>query len=64
MFPLLAAPLIEQGFLHDDPWAFVIGVDPGPPLSDLIGEIAEFLVQSAARPRGTRGQDLMTGQGR
>jgi HEAT repeats len=116
LFPLLAAPLIDQGFLHDDPWhrlgwawrarsprsqgysryldaligsvahdlAFIVadfvravrpelawqpyfdpayqrtvmGIDPGPRQSDLIGEIAEFLAQSAARPRGARGHDL------
>jgi hypothetical protein len=116
LFPLLAAPLIEQGFLHDDPWyrlgwawrarsprsagysrsldaligsvahdlafiiadraravrpdlawqpyfdpacrRFVVGLNPGPPPWDLIGEIAEFLVQSASRPRGTRGHAL------
>jgi HEAT repeats len=38
--------------------SFVVGIDPGPPLSDLVGQIAEFLVQSAARPRGARGHDL------
>jgi HEAT repeats len=116
LFPLLAAELIDQGFLRDDPWyrlgrafrgrsprsqrysryldaligsvahdlafivadcaravrpdlawqpdfdtayqSFLVGIDPGPPLSDLIGQIAEFLVQSPARPRGARGHDL------
>jgi hypothetical protein len=36
----------------------VMGIDLDPPGSDLIGEIAEFLAQSAARPRGARGHDL------
>jgi HEAT repeats len=116
LFPLLAAPLIDQGFLGDDPWfrlgrawrarsprsqgysryldaligsvahdlafivadraravrpeqawrpyfdpayqRFLVGIDPGQPQSDLIGEIVEFLEQCAARPRGTRGHDL------
>jgi hypothetical protein len=116
LFPLLAAPLIEQRFLHDDPWyrlgwawrarsprsagysryldaligsvahdlafivvdcaraarpelawqpyfdtyhrRFVVGLDPGPPPWDLVDQIAEFLVQSVSRPRGTRGHAL------
>jgi hypothetical protein len=115
-FPALAAPLIEQGFLSDDPWSllgwahrahsprsagysrqldaligsmtvdlallvadcasavrpghtwqpffragydvFVLGFDPERPQADLLAEIAEFLTQTAARPRGTRGREL------
>ena len=121
-FPALAAPMIEQGFLADDPWwrlgwarralsphsqgysrqldalvgsvahdlaliiadcvravrpelawqpyfrtdrrTFVIGFDPGRPRADLIGEIADFLTQTAARPRGTRGHELRDWYGR
>jgi hypothetical protein len=121
-FPALAAPMIEQGFLADDPWyrlgwarrtpsplsqgysrhldalvgsvahdlalivadcartarpglawqpdfetlrqRFVIGIDPGRPQADLIGEIADFLTQTAARPRGTRGHELRAWYGR
>jgi hypothetical protein len=37
---------------------YVAGLDPGRPEADLIGEIAEFLTQAVARPRGTRGRDL------
>src|SRR5215472_228596 len=121
-FPALAAPMMEQGFLADDPWHrlgwarravsphsqgysrqldallgsvahdlalivadriraarpeltwqpyfrtdrrnFVIGLDPARPQADLIGEIADFLTQTAARPRGTRGRELRDWYGR
>jgi hypothetical protein len=114
--PVMAAPMIKQGFLTDDPgyrlgWAwrahspqssgysrqldalvgsvthdlallvaacarlirpglawrslfntryrsFVIGLDPEQPQADLIEEIAEFVTQTAARPRGDKGRDL------
>jgi hypothetical protein len=39
-------------------------VTPVPdPLFDLVGEVREFLVQSLARPRGTRGQELLAWHG-
>lgn len=122
MFPVLAAPLIEQGFLRDLPsyrlgwvwrgWSprsqiysrhldallgslahdlalivadcaravrpalawqpyydtryrsFVVGLDPEPPCWDLFHELTDFLAQSAAWPRGTRGHDLRNWYGR
>jgi hypothetical protein len=122
MFPVLAAPMIEQGFLADDPWfrlgwawraqsprsqgysrhldalvgsvahdlafmvadcvsvvrpglswqcffsterrGFLVGFDPQRPETDLVGEIADFLTQTVARPRGVRGHELRSWYGR
>src|SRR5215472_2036128 len=122
MFPVLATPMIEQGFLADDPWfrlgwayrahsprsqgysrhldalvgsvahdlafmvadcvrtvrpgltwqsffdterrSFLVGFDPEQPQADLVGEIADFLTQSVARPRGVRGHELRAWYGR
>jgi HEAT repeats/Domain of unknown function (DUF4304) len=50
--------LAWQPYFDTSQQSFVAGIDPEPPLCDLIGQIADFLVQSAARPRGTRGHDL------
>jgi hypothetical protein len=47
-----------QCFFDLDHNGYVIGFDDERPQTDLIGEIATFLTQTAARPRGVRGHHL------
>ena len=50
--------LAWQCFFNPRYRTYVVGFDAERPEADLIGEIAEFLTQTAARPRGVRGREL------
>ena len=50
--------LAWQSFFDPRYRSYVIGFDAERPEADLIGEIAQFLTQTAARPRGVRGHEL------
>lgn len=52
--------LAWQSFFIPQHGGYAVGFDPERPEADLIGEIAEFLTQTAARPRGVRGHELRT----
>ncbi len=52
--------LAWQCFFVPGHQGYVAGFDPERPEADLVGEIAEFLTQTVARPRGTRGRELRT----